>query len=92
MAGFKRIAGEAVQGDVPNWAPLLALVGEAKAAEFMWMFEVRLSDGRRLDAYKHIETRCCLHLDEHGKDFAYLGSAGYVPRPARDQRRVLEGF
>jgi hypothetical protein len=33
----------------------------------MWMFEVRLSDGTPLHAYKHIDTRRYLHLASDGR-------------------------
>jgi hypothetical protein len=55
------------QGRTPEWQPLLDAVGEEIAANFMWMFEVRLSDGTPLHAYKHIDTRRYLHLASDGR-------------------------
>jgi hypothetical protein len=55
----------------PNWAPLLALA-PGEVGDFMWMFAVELESGLRLHAYKHIETRRYLHLDEEGRAFAYI--------------------
>jgi hypothetical protein len=43
--------GRMVQGEHPHWQPLLNLVGEEGAGGFMWMFEVELEDGRRVQAY-----------------------------------------
>jgi hypothetical protein len=40
---------------------------------WMWMFEVRLSDGRRVHAYKHYWTRRYVHLAEDGTGFLYNG-------------------
>jgi prevent-host-death family protein len=37
----------------------------------MWMFEVVLSDGAHVQAYKHSETRGYLHLDDNGRAFVY---------------------
>jgi hypothetical protein len=50
----------------------------------MWMFEVELSDRRRLHAYKHIDTRRYIHLAADGKAFAYLSAEQYRPIPAAD--------
>lgn len=64
-------SGTMTQGREPDWQPLLDLVGEEVVADFMWMFEVRLSTGARLHAYKHIDTRRYIHLDPTGKAFFY---------------------
>ena len=37
----------------------------------MWMSELRLDDGTRVDAYKHIDTRRYLHLSPSGQAFRY---------------------
>jgi hypothetical protein len=58
-------AGRSISGELPMWAPLLAVAG-ALTNGFMWMYEVVLDDGRSLHAYKHRDTRRYLHLDiEH---------------------------
>jgi hypothetical protein len=57
--------------DEPDWGPLVEAVGELLAGWFMWMFEVELDDGTRLQAYKHIATRGYLHLDSASRAFAY---------------------
>lgn len=71
MAACKEFQGEVTQGDSPDWEPLLAAVGEELAGEFMWMFEVRLEDGRLIQAYKHFDTRRYLHLGPEGSAFGY---------------------
>jgi len=71
MKGMQRLKGETKQGEKPEWRPLLNLVGEDGVDQFMWMFEVTLSDESDLHAYKHIETRRYLHLDSKGRAFAY---------------------
>jgi hypothetical protein len=43
----------------------------------MWMHEIRLDDGTRIDAYKHTTTRRYLHLSDDGRAFDYLGDGGY---------------
>jgi hypothetical protein len=65
----------------PDWRPLEAAVGEEVAPEFMWMFEVVLEGGKLLQAFKHIETRCYLHLSSDGGAFAYQGADRYLAVP-----------
>jgi hypothetical protein len=77
MYGDSPVTGHSVQGSVPEWQPLLEAVGEDLAGTFMWMFEVRLSDGRPLHAYKHIDTRCYVHLDPASNAFRYVGEHHY---------------
>ena len=73
--------GETTQGDSPVWEPLLAAIGEELAGDFMWMFEVRLTDGRLLQAYKHIDTRRYLHLGPDGSAFVYESRSRYRAVP-----------
>jgi hypothetical protein len=56
--------------DEPDWQPLIDLLLE----DFMWMFEVELTDGTRLHAYKHWWTRRYIHLAPDGRAFVYQGS------------------
>lgn len=56
----------------PDWEPLLGLVGADLARWFMWMGELRLSDGTKLHGYKHAETRRYLHVAADGRAFEYL--------------------
>jgi hypothetical protein len=77
MYGDDPVFGHSVQGSVPEWRPLLEAVGEHLAGTFMWMFEVRLSDGRPLHAYKHIDTRRYVHLDPACNAFRYVGEHYY---------------
>jgi hypothetical protein len=69
--------GRVLQGETPQWQPLLDLVGEAGAGDFMWMFEVRLSNGTKLQAYKHIDTRRYLHLATDGRAFVFQSPDHY---------------
>lgn len=43
------------------------------------MFEVELSDGTVLQAYKHWETRRYLHLSPAGEAFVFKAPDRYVP-------------
>jgi hypothetical protein len=63
--------GARYQGDTPNWEPLLSVLGEYLTGHFMWMFEVALTDGTKVQAYKHIDTRCYVHLDSDGVAYVY---------------------
>ena len=71
MARTPSYTGESTQGGSPDWRPLLEAVGEGVTQDFMWMFEVTLSDGRRLQAYKHIDSRGYVHLATDGTAFLY---------------------
>ena len=72
---------EMLQGEEPEWGPLLGTVGERVTRDFMWMFEVKLSNGKQLHAYKHIDTRCYVHLDHAGEAFVYLEPGRYRSFP-----------
>jgi hypothetical protein len=84
MGRARTFRGTATQGDRPEWGPLLDVVGEEVIADFMWMFEVRLTDGTALQAYKHIETRRYVHLDPDGEAFVYEPPDRYRIVPLAD--------
>jgi hypothetical protein len=67
----------AVAEDEPDWGPLVQVVGEDLAGWFMWMFAPRTRGGRVLQAYKHIGSRCYLHLDAAGGAYQYMSSGRY---------------
>ncbi len=71
MVGTHVFRGSMTNRRTPEWQPLLDVVGEEVTSRFMWMFEVRLDDGRSLHAYKHIDTRRYVHLDADGAAFFY---------------------
>jgi hypothetical protein len=56
-------------------------VGEDLLETFMWMHEAATPAGERIHAYKHIETRCYVHLDLHGHAFVYVDEDRYRPLP-----------
>src|SRR3954447_9550410 len=72
------VPGSVVQAESPRWAPLEAVLGTELAAWFMWMYEIRLHDGTRVDAYKHVATRRYLHLAQAGRAFAYKVESRYI--------------
>jgi hypothetical protein len=82
MAQGRPRKGEMVQHETPDWDPLMKVVGHRVIGDFMWMHEVQLSDGRTVHAYKHIDTRRYIHLDEDGNAFVYTESGRYRPMPA----------
>jgi hypothetical protein len=73
--------GRTVQYETPVWQPLLDLLGEELTGDFMWMFEVELDDGTRLQAYKHWYTRGYIHLSAEATAFVY---------ESRDRYRSIE--
>jgi hypothetical protein len=56
----------------PEWEPLLNLAPD-HVGHFMWMHTVALTDGTRLQAYKHYWNRAYLYLDNEGRAFIYAG-------------------
>ena len=81
MGRARTYSGKLLQGHDPDWRPLLKTVGEEVAGDFMWMFEVELSTGKPVHAYKHIDTRCYVHLDHDGTAFAYVEPDRYRAFP-----------
>jgi hypothetical protein len=84
MGRTRTIKGTLTQCDTPYWKPLEDTVGCDLAGDFMWMCEVTLEDGRRLQAYKHIYTRRSVHLDADGQAFVYEPRERYRPYPVAD--------
>src|SRR3954447_26835863 len=73
----------------PEWEPLLHFAPD-HVVDFMWMFAVVLTDGTRLQAYKHYWTRDYLHLDNEGRTFVYAGNDRYEEvNPPWLLRRIL---
>lgn len=70
----------------PIWEPLLELLPE-DTDDFMWMGEVALTDGTRVQLYKHYWTRCYLMLDLGGRTFVYRDKARY--EEADDPEKIL---
>ncbi len=80
----RRYSSTIYQFQHPDWEPLLGLAGAELARWFMWMGELRLSDGTRVHGYKHVETRRYLHLSPDGRAFEYLVPASFGDeRPER---------
>lgn len=89
MKSTGSLAGEVVQSDRPTWDLLTSPLGESIAEWFMWMYEVRLDDGSRLHAYKHVMTRRYLHLGPEGGAFAYDREGRYQPIPFASAVRLV---
>ncbi len=62
--------------DEPEWEPLLNFAPD-HISDFMWMYAVELTNGTRLQAYKHYWTRDYLHLDDEGRAFIYADKERY---------------
>jgi len=74
----------------PEWEPLLNFAPD-HVGDFMWMYPVQLTDGARLQAYKHYWTRDYLHLDNEGRTFIYAGNDRYEEvNPPWTFRRTLQ--
>ena len=68
--------GRPVRVDAPEWEPLLNLAPD-HVGDFMWMYALELSDGTRLQAYKHYWTRNYLYLSDNGRAFTYVKGGRY---------------
>jgi hypothetical protein len=90
MRPVRFLHGTTSQGDTPDWAALEALLAFQLCAHFMWMFDVELEDGTRLDAYKHKWTRRYFHLAGDGRAFLYAGDHRY--REIHPHAAILEAF
>lgn len=74
----------------PEWEPLLNFAPD-HIGDFMWMYALQLTDGTRLQAYKHYWTRNYLHLDDEGRAFVYVGKERYEEvNPPWLLHRILE--
>jgi hypothetical protein len=62
--------------DVPEWEPLLNFAPD-HVVDFMWMGTIQLTDGTRLQVYKHYWTREYLHLSEDGRTFVFVPKTRY---------------
>jgi hypothetical protein len=78
MAGKRKRwqRGKSTRREEPVWEPLLELAPE-DIDDFMWMGEIELTDGARVQLYKHYWTRRYLHLDIGGRAFVYLDGDRY---------------
>jgi hypothetical protein len=74
----------------PEWEPLLNFAPD-HVGDFMWMYGIQLTDGTRVQAYKHYWTRNYLHLDDEGRAFLNAGKERYEEvNPPWLLHRVLE--
>jgi hypothetical protein len=72
----KAIRGRILKVHAPEWEPLLNLAPD-HVDDFMWMGTVQLTDGTRLQMYKHYWTRDYLHLAEDGRAFVFVPKTRY---------------
>lgn len=71
MAKPRPKRGRVLPIDAPEWEPLLNLAPD-HVVDFMWMGTIQLTDGTRIQAYKHYWTRDYLHLSEDGRAFVFV--------------------
>jgi hypothetical protein len=76
VAPRKTKRGRILRVDAPEWEPLLNLAPD-QVVDFMWMYSVQLTDGTRLQAYKHCWTREYLHLAQDGRAFVFVPKTRY---------------
>lgn len=76
MPAPKPQRGKILRVEAPEWEPLLNLAPD-HVDDFMWMGTVQLTDGTRLQMYKHYWTRGYLHLAEDGRAFVFVPKTRY---------------
>jgi hypothetical protein len=76
VSSSKPIRGKILRVDAPEWEPLLNLAPD-HVADFMWMGTIQLTDGTRLQMYKHYWRRGYLHLSEDGRAFVFVPKTRY---------------
>lgn len=76
MPSSKPKRGRLLEVDAPEWEPLLNLAPD-HVGDFMWMGTVQLTDGTRIQAYKHCWTRDHLHLSDDGRAFVFVPKTRY---------------
>lgn len=76
MSKKRGTRGKSLDVRAPEWEPILNLAPD-HVEDFMWMYSVQLSDGTRLQVYKHYWTRNSLHLDNEGRAFVFAGEGRY---------------
>jgi hypothetical protein len=76
MAKKEGKKGKSLPVRAPEWEPILNLAPD-HIDDFMWMYAVQLSDGTRLQVYKHYWTRNSLHLDNEGRAFIFTVEERY---------------
>jgi hypothetical protein len=81
--------GKTINWMEPNWEPILHLA-RIYVDEFMWMGEIELTGGTRLQAYKHYWTRRYIHLDDEANAFEYRGDDLYRKVPEEDLRELFD--
>lgn len=70
-ATTRRVACRQLEPELPDWEPLLALLGEELASWCTWMGSLELDDGALVHRYQHVVTRRYLHLAKDGRAFAF---------------------
>ncbi len=53
----------------PAWNPLLNVVGDVKASQYMFIAKYQLESGPIIHQYKHIELRLSVFLTDKGDAF-----------------------
>jgi len=76
VPGRRAIRGRILKVGAPEWEPLLNLAPDL-VVDFMWMGTVQLTDGTRIQAYKHYWTRDYLHLADDGRAFVFVPKTRY---------------
>lgn len=71
MKRIRATEGSLSQCESPIWEPLEEVIAKYVTGPFMWMGEVELANGTRLQAYKHGHTRNYVHLGPDGEAYLY---------------------
>jgi hypothetical protein len=79
VAAHRHLTARFLQCENPDWRPLERIMDVELVGWFMWMHEAATPSGRPIHAYKHIATRCYVHLDLDGNAYTYVHEDRYRP-------------
>lgn len=79
--------GKYVNWSKPNWEPILHLA-RIYVGEFMWVCEIELRGGKRLQVYQNYWTNLVIHLDDEENAYEARGGDLYRQVP-EDELRTL---
>lgn len=60
----------------PNWGPLEKAIPADQMADWMWM-GTAVANGRRIEMYKHVDTRQYVNIDNQGQAWNGKGDSSY---------------
>jgi hypothetical protein len=77
MEPDRTIAGQIVHGVVADWRPLDKCMRDELVPWFVWIGEIELEDGTRVQSYRFVPTDRDVHLAKDGRAFECVADGRY---------------